>query len=78
MTRQEQANLQDYILEANKLSTKVLAYKRSINQISLYRLGVFLIGVAGIYLVGTYVFIYMLLVFFVNQFCFYAIGNETG
>ncbi len=70
MTAQEHLIFQKYIQEADKLSTKVLSLKRSINQVSFYRLGAFLIGIAGIYLVGRYGSIYMLLVFLLTSFVF--------
>jgi len=70
MTKQEQQVLQNYTQEAEMLSHKVLSLKRSINQVSFYRLGAFFIGIAGIYLVGAFGSVYMLLVFFLTSFVF--------
>ncbi len=52
MTLQEQEVLKTYTEEANRLSQQVLAYKRSINQVSLYRLIVFFTGIILIYILG--------------------------
>lgn len=70
MTEQEQVIFQNYIQEENKLSNQVLSLKKSINQVSFYRLGAFFIGIAGIYLVGRYGSIYMLLIFLLTSFVF--------
>lgn len=78
MTEQEQQILQKYQQEASQLSAKVLADKRSINQISLYRLGVFLTGIVIIYLIGHFGIIYMLLVFLLTSFVFMQLVMKQG
>lgn len=78
MTEQEQQIFQHYEQEAKTLTSKVLAYKRSINQISLYRLGVFLTGLVIIYLIGHFGTIYMLLVFLLTSFVFMQLVMKQG
>ena len=78
MTEQEQQVLQKYEQEANTLTQQVLACKRSINQISLYRLGVFLTGIVIIYLIGHFGAIYMLLVFLLTSFVFMQLVMKQG
>ncbi len=78
MTTQETLILHQYEQEANQLSSKVLADKRSINQISLYRLGAFLTGIVIIYLIGHYGVIYMLLVFLLTSFVFMQLVMKQG
>ncbi len=78
MSEQEQLILQKYEQEAKMLTSKVLACKRSINQISLYRLGAFLTGLVIIYLIGHYGTIYMILVFLLTSFVFMQLVMKQG
>ena len=78
MTEQEQQILQNYQQEASTLTQQVLAGKRSINQISLYRLAAFLTGIVIIYLIGHFGAIYMLLVFLLTSFVFMQLVMKQG
>jgi len=78
MTAREQQIFQNYEEEADTLSHQILACKRSINRISLYRLGAFLTGIVIIYLIGHYGVIYMLLVFLLTSFVFMQLVMKQG
>jgi len=78
MTAREQQIFQNYAEEADTLLHQILACKRSINQISLYRLGAFLTGIVIIYLIGHYGVIYMLLVFLLTSFVFMQLVMKQG
>jgi len=78
MTAREQQIFQNYEQEAKTLTHQILACKRSINQISLYRLGAFLTGLVIIYLIGHYGVIYMLLVFLLTSFVFMQLVMKQG
>lgn len=62
MTVQEQEILKNYTAEATTVSAKVLSHKRSINQVSFYRLIVFFIGMILIYTLGRLSTNYILLI----------------
>ncbi|MVN20533.1 MutS-related protein [Mucilaginibacter arboris] len=53
MTAKEQEVLKTYTEEATSLSTKILFYKKRINQISFSRLIVFFVGIILIYILGS-------------------------
>ena len=60
MTAQEQEILKTYAQEAKSISTKILLYKKRINQISFSRLIVFFAGIILIYALGSISFSYVI------------------
>ncbi|MGI4020159.1 MAG: MutS-related protein [Janthinobacterium lividum] len=68
MTTKQQQIFEKYTEDAGQLSQHILSHKRSINQVSFYRLIVFFIGIAIIYAIGNlgwpYILITVLLMFF--------------
>ncbi len=60
MTAQEQEIFKSYAQEAKSLSTKILLYKKRINQISFSRLIVFFAGIILIYALGSISFSYVI------------------
>ncbi len=78
MTKQEQQILQNYQQETTALTHQILSHKRSINQVSFYRLIVFFTGVALIYAVGKAGWAYIAIIAFLMGFLFvWLIGKQA-
>ncbi|RYE28186.1 MAG: DNA mismatch repair protein MutS, partial [Sphingobacteriaceae bacterium] len=70
MTTKQQQIFEKYTEDAGQLNQHILVHKRSINQVSFYRLIVFFIGITIIYAIGSFGWPYILITVLLMSFLF--------